>query len=171
MPLTRLTKMWFWHLDKQISGSGKLCAFNVSFLPKSDATSIHFFLHKRKMTLLGKTHPIADVQILKLRSVFLRLFFKWGLLHKSYDLNLMLSTAPVSHSLFSIRILAESKIFDAVRFYCLYFIPSSIARIFSYSESNKVQLLLSSQQSLPFTKSSESYHPNINVFDPGLFHD
>ena len=42
VPLTRLTKMWFWHLDKQISGSGKLCAFNVSFLPKSDATSIHF---------------------------------------------------------------------------------------------------------------------------------
>ena len=93
------------------------------------------------------------------------------LVHKSYDSNLMLSTAPVSHSLFPIRILAESKIFDAVRFYCLYFIPSSIARIFSYSESNKVQLLLSSQQSLPFTKSSGSYHPIINVFEPKLFHD
>ena len=62
VPLTRLTKMWFWHLDKQISGSGKLCAFNVSFLPKSDATSIHFCLHKRQMTLIGKTHPSKVVQ-------------------------------------------------------------------------------------------------------------
>ena len=130
-----------------------------------------FCFHKHKMTLIGKTDPSKGVQILKLRSLFLRLFFKLDLLHKSYDLNLMLFTAPVSHSLFSIRILAESKIFDAVRFYCLYFIPSSIARIFSYSESNKVQLLLSSQQSLPFTKSSESYHPNINVLEPDLFHD
>ena len=107
-----------------------------------------FCFHKHKMTLIGKTHQSKVVQILKLHSVFLRLFFNLDLVHKSYDLNLMLSTAPVSHSLFPIRILAESKIFDAVRFYCLYFIPSSIARIFSYSESNKVQLLLSSQQSL-----------------------
>ena len=29
VPLTRLTKMWFWHLAKQVSRSGKLCNFNA----------------------------------------------------------------------------------------------------------------------------------------------
>ena len=63
VPLTRLTKMWFWHLDKQVSGSGKLCHFNVFFF---------------------------------IFSPFFRIIWQ-------------LSTTPVSHSLFPIRILPEAK--------------------------------------------------------------